>query len=87
MSELADLLLNSSDRQIDPAMHPLIRKWDEEPTALQILEVLDHCIHGGLASGFTVRALQVFYDLALQREGKTHEEIVPLATWRGRSGT
>lgn len=85
MGELATLLLSSSDRQLDAAMFPLIAKWDEEPTALQILEVLDHCIHGSLASGFVESTLQVVYDMALKREGKTHEDMVPLATWRDRS--
>lgn len=87
MSELADLLLKSSDRHLDASMRPLVQKWDAEPTALQILEVLDHCIHGALADGFIVGALQITYDLALKREGKTHEEMVPLATWRSHDGS
>lgn len=83
MGKFADLLLSASDTQIDAAMHPLIRKWDEEPTALQILEVLDQCIHGGLASGFVITALQVTYDMACKQESTTHEDVVKLATWRG----
>ena len=85
MGELADILLSSSDRQIDAMLHPLIRRWDDEPTALQILEVLDHCIAGALASGLVVAALQFFYAAAIKREGKTHEDMVQLATWRDRT--
>ena len=84
MGNLADLLLASSDRQIDASMRPLIRKWDDEPTALQILEVLDHCIYGSLASGLVVGALELSYETALGREGKTHADMVALATWRDR---
>jgi hypothetical protein len=84
MGELATILLAFSDAQLDAAMHPLIKAWDKEPTALQILEVLDHCIHGALASSFVVSALQAYYELALKREGKKHEDMVPLATWRDR---
>lgn len=82
VGKFAELLLMGSDSMLDASMHPLIRKWDEEPTAIQILEVLDHCIHGALASGFVVKALQVAYDLACIRESTTHEEVVKLATWR-----
>lgn len=83
MSELKRLLLEASDAQLDASMKPLIEKWDEpEPTSLQILEVVDHCIHGSLASGFMVAALQALYDAALKREGKNHEDNVPHATWR-----
>jgi hypothetical protein len=88
MSDLSDLLLASSERQIDRCMHPLIRKWDEpEPSARQILEVLDHCIHGSLASGFVVAALQALYDVACKREGTTHEEVVKDAPWRDSFGS
>lgn len=82
IGKLAELLLTFSDYQLDACMHPLIRQWDEEPTALQILEVLDKCIYSSLASSFVVKALQVSYDLACIRESTTHEEVAKLATWR-----
>lgn len=82
MKSLKDAFLGLSDEQLDASMFPLIRKWSDPPSALQILEVLDHCIHGALASGFIVTTLQVLYDASLKREGKAHEDMVPLATWR-----
>ena len=82
MANIKALLLEASDSQMDASMFPLIEKWDDEPTSLQILEVLDHCIHGSLASGFIVHLLQTLYDRALTREGKRHDQNVPLATWR-----
>lgn len=82
--DIRELLCRSSDQQLDASMFPLIRKWDPEPTALQVLEVLDQCTHVALASSFIVKVLQTVYDASLMREGKTHEEIIPLATWRNR---
>lgn len=80
-------LLESPDSQLDASMKPLVKKWGNPPGALQILEVLDHCIHGSLASGFVVTLLQVLYDVACKREGVTHEALVPLATWRKGGGS
>ena len=84
MNPFSELLLEAPDSQLDASMKPLIKKWSDPPTAIQILEVLDFCIHGALASGFVVAVLQVQYDVALKREGKRHEDMVPLATWRNR---
>lgn len=84
MKEFVDLLLQASDGQLDAAMKPLIEKWSDPPTPAQILEVLDHCIHGSLASGFVVHALQIVYDARRKEENTTHEEVVKLAIWRQR---
>jgi hypothetical protein len=85
MSELRDLLLKASSTQLDARMRPLIEEWSDPPWAIEILEVLDYCIRGSLASGFIVATLQLVYDSALQTEGTTHEAMLPLATWRGAS--
>jgi len=79
---IKDTLLKAPDSQLDVSMRPLIKKWDDEPTALQILQVLDMCIFGSLASGFTVQLLQTMYDEAIRREGTTREAVEKLATWR-----
>jgi hypothetical protein len=76
------LLLKAPDTQLDASMFPLIEKWDEPAKAIQILEVLDQCVYASLASGFTIRLLQMLYDAALVNEKITHEDVVPLATWR-----
>lgn len=76
------LLLEASDGQLDATMKPLVSAWADPPTALQILEVLDACIHGAMASGFVVSALQVTYDAACRQEGTTHDEVVKRASWR-----
>lgn len=82
MKEIVDHLLKAPDSQLDACMKPLIEKWGNPPTALQILEVTDHCIHGSLASGFVVALLQTLYDMQCKAEGTTHAEVVKQATWR-----
>lgn len=76
MKEIIDLLKTASDSQLDASMKPLIEKWSDPPTAIQVLEVLDYCIHGSLASGFVVKVLQMLYEGRLEAEGTTHEEVV-----------
>src|SRR5579885_3852675 len=82
VKELRDYLLKAPDSQLDAAVKPLIEKWDEEPTPLQILEPLDLCINGSLASGFVVATLQAVYDVQCKKFNTTHEEVVKQATWR-----
>lgn len=82
MKEIRDMLLLAPDDQLDASMKPLIGKWDDDAKSIQILEVLDYCIYHGAASGFTVNLLQTIYDLRLKEEGITHEDNIPLATWR-----
>ena len=79
---LKNLLLQANDGQLDASMFPLIEKWDDEPTPLQLLEVIDKCIYASLASGFVVGLLQACYELACADRGTTHDEVVKLATWR-----
>ena len=80
--DMIDTLLNLSDSQLDAVVKPLIIKWDQPPTPLQILEVLDLCIHDALASNFVVSFLQALYSIACTRVGLTHEQIVEQAIWR-----
>jgi hypothetical protein len=64
-------------------MKPLVEKWSSPAKAIEILEVLDWCINGSLASGLVVTLLQKLYDAALETEGVTHADMEKLATWRG----
>lgn len=85
MSELAglkQLMLEAPDGQLDKSMLPLIENWDDEPKAIQILEVLDKCIHYGLASGFVVSSLQIMLEFAMKDQDVTLEQLEPLAVWR-----
>ena len=82
MRSIKEKFLTAPDGQLDKCMFPLIEKWDDEPTSIQILEVLDKCIYASLASGFVVGLLQVLYANRLGVEQKVHEDNIPLATWR-----
>lgn len=82
MKELREHLLKAPDSQLDAAVKPMIEKWDEEPTPLQILEVLDLVIHDALGSSFMVSVLQAVYDTQCKAFNTTHEEVAKKATWR-----
>lgn len=77
-----EMLLSAPDGQIAHSLFPLIEQWDDEPTSLQILEVIDKSIYSALASSFVLKVLNIFLEQALERESKTLEDLVPLATWR-----
>ena len=57
-------------------------KWNDEPTAIQLLDVIDHCAYYGEASDFVVAALDVMLQLAMKQEGIEFEELIKNATWR-----
>lgn len=80
--EVRDLLLSAPETQLDPALFPLIEKWNFPPTSLQILEALDMCVYGGAASGFTVTVLEGLLNRSLRRDGQELKDIIPYATWR-----
>ena len=80
--DIREALCAAPDSQLDAAMFPLIRKWDDPPTALQVLEVLDACVHGSLASSFVIKVLDGLYAVACKREGVTHDQVVARASWR-----
>lgn len=79
---LKSTILESPDGHLDKSVKPLIEGWDDEPTSLQVLEVLDKCVHEGLASELMMQLFNRLYDDALNKEGKTHNDNVALATWR-----
>jgi len=82
-SELLPELLEAPGSQLDPALRKKLLAWSVPPRALEILEVLDLCVHGGLGSGFVVSLLDMMLQDAIRVEGTTYEAVVALATWRG----
>lgn len=82
---MKELLLSAPEGQLDPCLFPKVRAWTEpDPTALEVLEVLDACVNGSLASGFIVAALRAYYSTRVDAEGTTHEKVVQHAVWRER---
>ena len=82
MTTIKEMFLAAPSGQIDPSVLPLIAEWDDEPTSLQVLKVIDVCIYGGAASGVAVGLLQGLYSQLCSKENITHEHNVPLAVWR-----
>lgn len=80
--QMVAILLDAPESQLDKAMRPIIRKWSNPPKAVQVLEVLDQCVHGALASQVVMIAVQKLYEDACRHENTTHEEVVKQATWR-----
>lgn len=86
MTSMRELFLNAPAGQLDPALKPLISKWDDEPTGIQVLEVLDAAVHCGGASGFAISTLEILLNQAIQDSGTSYEALVAQAVWR-RDGT
>lgn len=82
LSGLRKAFLEAPDNQMDISLRELVEKWDEPPTAIQILEVVDKAIYWGAASGFVVSALQMILDVAIKEENTTLDELVEKAVWR-----
>ncbi len=84
-SQLTNLLLKSPNSQLDPSMIPYIEKWGTNPSALQILEVLDYCARSSLASSFVMSVFNILLNDALVSESITYEELIKQAVWRNAS--
>lgn len=76
------LLLGAPDSSFDYSLKPLVQAWPNEPSALQILEVLDHAVACGLASGQMIWLLDHCMRKAIINESTTYEEVVSKAEWR-----
>ena len=79
---LKSLLVTAPEDQLDPTLVEIVKNWGEEPTALQILELLDKAAFGAGASEFVMHVLQEFLQLAIIEENTTYEAIAAQAYWR-----
>ena len=84
MSTIKDLLLAAPEEELDPSIFPLIETWEEPPTTLQVLEVLDHCVYFALAGDFVMNVLNTLLAAGIKGENTTYEEVVMKATWRNQ---
>lgn len=78
------LLEDVPDRELDPKVKETIRKWNNPPTALQILEVLDMCVHGSLTNALVIKVLETLLEKTIEKEKTSYEEVVSKATWRNK---
>jgi hypothetical protein len=81
-TQIKQHMLEAPNDHLDASMKPLIEKWDDQPSSIQILEVLDQCIRFSLGSKFVILILQGIYDQALLDENVTHESNIQHAKWR-----
>ena len=79
---IKELFSDAPDSHLDKSMVDLIKSWDDNPTPLQLLEVIDKCIYSSLCSGFVLGIMQSVYDAELKRLNIIHEKLVPFAVWR-----
>lgn len=81
---MKEAFLSAPPDMMDREIREIIERWDDDTKSIQVLETIDMAIHHSSASGLTVSLLQKYYGTLLQKEGKTHEDNVPLATWRNK---
>ncbi len=79
---IKQLLLEAPDSQLDVSIKPLIEKWSEPPTALEVLEVIDQVVYSGLGSDFVVNVLDILLRKAIAGESTTMELVIEQAHWR-----
>lgn len=76
------ILLSAPNHHLEQSMKDLIVTWDDPPTPLQILKVLDFCIQGALATGMMINILQDMHQKSCQQFNTSHEEVIKRAVWR-----
>jgi hypothetical protein len=75
-------LLQLSDDALDNNIKVLIRNWNFNPSALQILEILDKCIYGSLCDSFCIKLFEILLESKIKEENTTYDEVVKKAYWR-----
>ena len=79
--ELVDMLLEAPDTQLDNSLFDEINAWDLNPSALDILFILDKIVCFSLASGFAVGIFQMLLDRAIDEENTTMVELTKQRNW------
>ena len=67
---IRDMFLDAPVGQIDEPLMDVIKKWDNEPTAVQVLEAIDNAIFCASTSEFVVTVMQMFYEAKPEDEKK-----------------
>lgn len=76
--EFMDLILEAPEGQLDPSLIPYIEAWNSEPSAFDILTLLDKMVYGCLASEFTILLFEELLRQAVTEEDTTIDEIFKL---------
>ena len=76
--ELLEALLEAPDTQMDEKLVEVVRGWNGEASALEILKALDDIVYYSWGSEFVVFLFKTILDVALEEEGITYEDIIKL---------
>ncbi len=75
-------LLQLEDELLDPRVKSLVEVWHQPPSALQVLESLDHCEFGGYGCDSVVLALELLFESRCEAEQLSKEQVYEKASWR-----
>lgn len=82
MQHLKQILLNAPESAFEPALKELVESWDEEPTALELLRLLDEAAYIGGANEAVMQILDRCLHDRLGIEGITMDDLIGEAAWR-----
>ncbi len=83
MHNLKDMILKAPEGQLAQSGKDIINKhWGSDPSALDILRLLDHCVNVAAGSSFVIKVLDIMLSQAIANEQTTMEQLAKQATWR-----
>lgn len=78
--------LRFSPDELDPSLHPLVKAWQDPPTAFEVFRVYDEITlmqpEQRLISYRLLKELEEVLQEALRRENTTLKALAPRALWR-----
>lgn len=77
------LMLEAPFGHMDQPLRELIEtKWDDDPSALQLLEALDHIAFCASATPFVQGAIKVLMEIKLEQDKVSYADLIKQAGWR-----
>ena len=76
--EFVDAISEAPDSQLDALCVDVVKSWELNPSALDILRLLDDIVYYSLGSEFSVMLFKTLLDEAIKEEGTTYEEVIKL---------
>lgn len=78
---IKELMLIAPSADMTDGIREKIKKWKEEPSAIEILEVLDHTLYYNSAAEMVIYVLQMMFELKSEEERVKALEYAE-ETWR-----
>lgn len=76
-----EMMLSAPAGQIDQPLMDIIKKWEDTPTAANLLEAIDFAIYYAATSGFVLSIWQSAYEAKPDEEKSKAMELAK-TTWR-----